>query len=175
MNVTRGRRDVVSRLGPEATVHRPAKGLPHAFAGSPMSLQTQNPITVTDSFRATPEAARLWMMFRERVDPVVRLSFSWTLERLQSAVNDATQYKSLTAGERALLVASCYFGVVSLTKDECLAECGTSKADLTTAYRYHCEQSFIHLNILTVSDMESLKALCLYVVSRILQRDAKAV
>ncbi|KAJ4163193.1 hypothetical protein LMH87_004937 [Akanthomyces muscarius] len=163
VNVTRGRRDVISQLGPEATVHRPAKGLPHAFSGSPMSLQTQQSSTLADSFRATPEAAKLWMMFRERVDPVARLSFSWTLERLQSAVSDQSLYKKLTAGERALIVASCYFGVVSLTKDECLAECGISKPDMLTAYRYHCEQSLIHINILTISDMESLKALCLYV------------
>ncbi len=140
-----------------------------------MSLQTQQSSTLADSFRATPEAAKLWMMFRERVDPVARLSFSWTLERLQSAVSDQSLYKKLTAGERALIVASCYFGVVSLTKDECLAECGISKPDMLTAYRYHCEQSLIHINILTISDMESLKALCLYVVSRIDQRVVKAV
>lgn len=113
----------------------------------------------------TPEAAKLWSIFRERVDPVVKLSLPWTMDRLQSAMADPALYKELTPGERALAVASCYFGVVGLAKDECLAEFGTSKLDMLAAYRGHCEQSLLHINMLAIDDLDSLKALCLYVVS----------
>ncbi|XWX01782.1 hypothetical protein V2A60_009811 [Cordyceps javanica] len=122
-----------------------------------------NTNTRAEFSQATPEAAKLWTLFRERVDPTTKLSFPWTLERLQSAVTDPDLYKELTSGERALSAASCYFAVVSLAKDECLAEFGISKTNMLASYRHHCEQALLHVNILAINDLDSLKALCLYV------------
>ena len=169
MNVTRGRRDVIPQLGPEADAHQPSKGLPHAFTGSPVFLQAQSSRILPDGSRAMPEVAKLWTLFRHRIHPTVTMSFPWTVERLELAMTDAALYSELTSGERALAAASCYFGIVSMANDECVAELGTSKADMLAAYRSHCEQSLLHVNLLAIDDLDSLKALCLYVVSGILR------
>lgn len=108
--------------------------------------------------------AKLWKAFRDRVDPIVKLSFPWTLERLGRSITDPGHEHELTSGEKTLVIASCYFGLISLTKEECLAEFGKPKADMRATLRRHSENAFRNINMMAIDDLASLKALCLYVV-----------
>lgn len=104
-------------------------------------------------------------MFLKRVDPFIKLSFGWTRDRLQSSLIDSAQWELLSPGERALAVCSCYFGAVSLSKDECNVTFGKSKSSLLYEYRRHSEDLLTHTSMLTIDDIAMIKALCLYVVS----------
>ncbi|KAJ3499575.1 hypothetical protein NLG97_g213 [Lecanicillium saksenae] len=148
INVTRGRKDV-NPLGPTASAHQPAHQLPHAFSGSPLAQAS--------------DAVKLWAAFRDRVDPLIKLSYPWTLERLGLSLTSHEAYANMTSGEQALVIASCYFGAVSLSKAEYLREFGESRDAMLVIFRQYCEHSLINVNILAIADLESLKAICLYV------------
>lgn len=164
INVTRGHGDG-SSFGPTAAAHQSAKNLPHAFSASPIALHVSNPTSDSGLPFPASEARKLWDAFRERVEPIIRLSFPWTLARLQSSMNNSAVFNELNLGERALAITSCYFGVVSLAKAECLADFGTSKVEMLSIFRRHSEEAIMRTNLLAINDIESLKAICLYVVS----------
>ncbi|KAJ6790270.1 hypothetical protein PWT90_06586 [Aphanocladium album] len=146
INITRGRRDG-NPLGSCATAQQPTHQLPHAFFALPVPN----------------DARKLWSAFRERVEPLIRLSFPWTLERLGLSLATTDEHYELTPGERALAITSCYFGVVSLSKAECVSEFGKPKGEMLEAFRQYSEQSLVNVNMLAINDLASLKAICLYV------------
>lgn len=155
MNITRGGDGGATHLG-SAHAHRPAMHLPHAFQGSPVRRQVTSANISNELPFPNSEATTLWYCFRQRVNPILKLSFKTTLDRLQSSVADTAQYKELSSGERCLLIVSCYFGVVSLARGECMEELGRSKSALLAEYRQHSEDSFADINMFIIDDIETL-------------------
>ena len=64
-------------------------------------------------------AIRLWETFNERVKPVIRISFGWDLQRLQSTCMVPQPPKQLSAAEQAFVFSLYLISVVSLSDDEC--------------------------------------------------------
>lgn len=155
VNITRGGDGGATHLG-SAHAHRPAMHLPHAFQGSPVRRQVTSANISNELPFPNSEATTLWYCFRQRVNPILKLSFKTTLDRLQSSVADTAQYKELSSGERCLLIVSCYFGVVSLARGECMEELGRSKSALLAEYRQHSEDSFADINMFIIDDIETL-------------------
>ncbi|CAF3591071.1 unnamed protein product [Fusarium graminearum] len=93
---------------PRGSALSPAKFLPHAFNGSPWrdnsliseSLSLQMP---------TLEGVKLWDVFMERVEPVVKINFKWTLSHLKAAISDGDKWDRLEDGERALILSTRLF------------------------------------------------------------------
>ncbi|KAI7758852.1 hypothetical protein LZL87_013812 [Fusarium oxysporum] len=70
---------------PRGSALSPGKHLPHAFHGSPW----RDNAILSDKLDFSPipqeEALKLWDFFMERVEPIVKISFSWTLTHLRAA------------------------------------------------------------------------------------------
>lgn len=172
INVARGLQGQTQQGLGGGHAHRPATHLPHALNSIFLPAQLPESETHAQLPFSTTNATKLWATFLQRVNPIVKLSFPWTLDRLQSALTDAHHYERLTPGERALAIVSCYFGVISLSREECVEGFGKSKADLIADYQLHCDKCFMQLNLLAIDDIESLKALCLYIVRLYFQGEA---
>jgi hypothetical protein len=100
----------------------------------------------------------------ERVEPLVKISFKWTLDHLQAALTDAEKWTKLEDGEQALALSSCLFGAMSLATQECVGMFGRSKASLTNDCRFQCDVAFSRISLLAIDDISTLKALCIYIV-----------
>lgn len=163
INVTRFHGGV-NQLGPDFA-HRPAKHLPHAFGGNFVTSDPESAYKWPQIPFTRDESSRLWQLFLQRVEPLVKMSFKWTLDRLQSALANDAEWIQLSDGERLLAISSCFYGAVSLSREESRENFGKSKPQLVTEFRGRCEDSFRCINILAINDIDTLKALCLYVVS----------
>jgi hypothetical protein len=100
----------------------------------------------------------------ERVEPLFKISFKWTLDHLRAALSDAEKWTKLDDGEQALALSSCLFGAMSLTNQECVSMFGRSKASLTNDCRFQCDIAFSRISLLAIDGLSTLKALCMYIV-----------
>ncbi|KAH7245151.1 hypothetical protein BKA59DRAFT_475417 [Fusarium tricinctum] len=145
----------------------PGKFLPHAFQGSPWI----NTSLCSEGLPICPipaeEAVKLWNLFMERVEPLVKISFKWTLDHLQAALTDAEKWTKLEDGEQALALSSCLFGAMSLATQECVGMFGRSKASLTNDCRFQCDVAFSRISLLAIDDISTLKALCIYIKANV--------
>jgi hypothetical protein len=105
----------------------------------------------------------------ERVEPIVKISFSWTLTHLRAALSDAEKWRRLNNGDHVLILSTCLFGAASLTNQECLALFGRTKASLTNECRVQCDMAFSRISLLAIDSISALKAMCLYIVSYLLK------
>ncbi|UZP42969.1 hypothetical protein NXS19_010785 [Fusarium pseudograminearum] len=151
---------------PRGSALSPAKFLPHAFNGSPWrddglvseSLSLQMP---------TLEAVKLWDVFMERVEPVVKINFKWTLAHLKAAISDGEKWDRLEAGERALILSTRLFAAVSLANHECLRRFGRSRAVLINECRMRCDIAFSKMSLLSIDSLATIKAFCFYIKANI--------
>jgi hypothetical protein len=149
---------------PRGSALSPAKFLPHAFNGSPWGDSTLVSETVSLQM-PTLEAVKLWDVFMERVEPVVKINFKWTLSHLKAAISDGEKWNRLEDGERALILSSRLFAAVSLANNECLRRFGRSRAILVSECRMRCDIAFSKMSLLAIDSLATIKAFCLYIVS----------
>ena len=100
----------------------------------------------------------------QRVDPVMKINFKWSLHYLRTALDDSGRWRSLSTGDQTTILAVCLFGNVTLNNTECMESFGRSRSLLLKEYRSLCEASFTRTNMLAIEDISTLKALCLYMV-----------
>ncbi|KAM0355065.1 hypothetical protein ACHAPU_000917 [Fusarium lateritium] len=152
---------------PRGSALSPGKFLPHAFQGSPWLDSRLSSEGLSICPIPTGEAVKLWNTFMERVEPLVKLSFRWTLDYLRVALSDAEKWARLDHGDKALILASCLFASVSLTNQECVGMFGRSKASLTNECRLHCDVAFSRISLLAIDSISTLKAFCLYMKANV--------
>lgn len=144
------------------TANEPNQRLPQAmsFASwtSPAPALVSIPIPLT-------KATYLWSVFLERVHPVLKLSFPWTLVELEQALTDQNKWAKLGAGDQALVIAYCYFASITVGKAEAVDMLGESRAALRRTCRQCCEEALSRCNLLMATDTSTIKALCVYIVS----------
>ncbi|RGP79883.1 hypothetical protein FLONG3_1954 [Fusarium longipes] len=103
----KGKKPPFNPSDPRGSALSPAKFLPHAFNGSPWR---DNTLSETFSLQMpTLEAVKLWDVFMERVEPVVKINFKWTLSHLRAAISDGEKWNRLEDGERALILSTRLF------------------------------------------------------------------
>ncbi|RBQ69220.1 hypothetical protein FVER14953_12420 [Fusarium verticillioides] len=103
----------------------------------------------------------------ERVEPIVKISFSWTLSHLRAALTDVEKWRSLDNGDHVLILSTCLFGATSLTNTECLDLFGRTKASLTNECRVQCDMAFSRISLLAIDTISTLKAMCLYIKANV--------
>lgn len=150
---------------PRGSALSPAKFLPHAFNGSPWRDNTLVAQTLSLQI-PTLEGVKLWDVFMERVEPIVKINFKWTLSHLKAAISDGERWNRLEDGERALILSTRLFAAVSLTNQECLQRFGRARTILINECRTRCDLAFSNLCLLAIDDLATFKALCFYVVSK---------
>ncbi|KAF5660542.1 hypothetical protein FHETE_8882 [Fusarium heterosporum] len=152
---------------PRGSALSPGKFLPHAFQGSPW-LDSR---LLTEGSNICPipteESVKLWNIFMERVEPLVKFSFKWTLDHLRAALTDSEKWARLDHGDQSLILASCLFASVSLTKQECVSMFGRAKESLTSECRLYCDMAFSRISLLAIDNISTLKAFCLYMKANV--------
>ncbi|KAF5568823.1 hypothetical protein FPHYL_2630 [Fusarium phyllophilum] len=163
----KGSKPKFNASGPRGSALSPGKHLPHAFHGSPWRDNTI--LSEKLDFCPIPqeEALKLWDFFMERVEPIVKISFSWTLSHLRAALSDAEKWRRLDNGDHVLILATCLFGATSLTNQECLDIFGRTKASLTNECRVQCDMAFSRISLLAIDSISTLKAMCLYIKANV--------
>ncbi|KAF4993563.1 hypothetical protein FGRMN_6422 [Fusarium graminum] len=152
---------------PRGSALSPGKFLPHAFQGSPwldrrLSSEGSNICPIP-----TEESVKLWNIFMERVEPLVKFSFKWTLDHLRAALSDAEKWARLDYGDQSLILASCLFASVSLTKQESVSIFGRAKESLISECRLYCDMAFSRISLLAIDNISTLKAFCLYMKANV--------
>lgn len=107
----------------------------------------------------------LWDLFEQNVYPLVRIDFSWSLERLRTRSVDANSRNELTIAEQALVFSIYLISVASMSKEDRLQDSNESNSDLFNRIQLSCEEALLRNNILCIIDIVVLKALLLYMVS----------
>ncbi|KAK5055180.1 hypothetical protein LTR84_012929 [Exophiala bonariae] len=104
----------------------------------------------------------LWEVFKENVDPVVRILHRPTARMI--LMNAASNLDRVSKPAEALLF-SIYFGaVVSLTDDQCLQLLDEPKDLLLKKYRFATEQALARANFLNSNSLICLQAFCFFLV-----------
>lgn len=104
----------------------------------------------------------LWEVFKENVDPVVRILHRPTARII--LMNAASNLDRVSKPAEALLF-SIYFGaVVSLSEDQCLQLLDEPKELLLKKYRFATEQALARANFLNSNSLICLQAFCFFLV-----------
>lgn len=106
----------------------------------------------------------LWQVFLANVHPVVKLFFDWDKQPIiqQATVEPA----KLSRSQQALCFAIYFVAVLSLSDDECIAKLdGSSRTPLLKDWQSATENALLAADYTSTSDISTLQALVLYMVS----------
>lgn len=102
-------------------------------------------------------------LYKQRVHPFIKISFSWDLDRLESATSSGSSAQ-LDDADRALVASIYLAAVISLTDAECRKKFGHPRATLITECHATCEKTMAATNLLGMKNIVALKALAIYLV-----------
>lgn len=139
---------------------------PHAMAGSPFALTVQK-----TSFDPVPHqrSSFFWDTFVKRVEPFLRILFSWSLQELRTKSTRVDPQSSLSGPEIALEMAIYYVATNSLVDEECQQATGLPQPNLLAEHQARCESALSRLNLLCITDLTAIKAIVFYVVGCLLE------
>ena len=104
----------------------------------------------------------LWEVFKENVDPVVKLLHRPTAKNI--LINAASSVDKVSKSAEALLFAIYFGAVVSLTEAQCRQLLDEEKSDLAKKYRFATEQALARADFLNSSSLMCLQAFIFYLV-----------
>lgn len=106
------------------------------------------------------EVPMYWRIFKENVDPVLRIFHRPTTEKLVIEVTRNLDHMSKTT---EAVMFSIYYSVVnSMSPEDCVAVLGLDKDAGLKKYRFAFEQSLARANLLSTQEMEILQSLTLF-------------
>jgi len=106
---------------------------------------------------------RLWQIYLDNVNPLLKVSHTPTLQA--RIINAAGNLSNIHPTLEALMFSIYCVSVLSLVEDECRTLFGSSRTDLLTSYQFGCQQALMNCGVLRSSEVDSLTALFLYLVS----------
>lgn len=116
-----------------------------------------------------PQILRLWQIYLENVDPLLKCTHSTTL---QARIVDTLGHKTDTSPSLEALMFSIYcVSVMSLADDECLTRLGSPRQDLLEGYQDACQQALLKCKAWRGGEIDALLAMYLYLVSLIRVND----
>jgi hypothetical protein len=104
----------------------------------------------------------LWEVFKENVDPVVRIIHRPTARTI--LMNAATNLDRVSKPAEALLFAIYFGAVVSLTPEQCRQLLDEDKETLLNKYRFATEQALARADFMNSSSLMCLQALSFFLV-----------
>lgn len=134
----------------------------HAFSDLIMNNEENGDLS---SRHPSPgQAATLWSVFTQRVDPIVRVTFTWKMRDIQLRSTDPENVKHLSASEHAFVLAIYFISIASLSDEECHNILQESRASLLHQYHALCEEALLRSNLFCITDLIVIKALIFYMV-----------
>ncbi|KAI0018415.1 hypothetical protein F4780DRAFT_771780 [Xylariomycetidae sp. FL0641] len=138
--------------------NRSAKEGDHLLFGArlnPVDLSTLHPEPVN--------MMRLWQLYLDNVNPLLKLTHTPTLQR---RIIGATGSTSLIDPSLEALMFGIYcMSVSTLTEDVCQTRFGSSKEDLLTGYQFGAQQALQNCKFLRTNDRDVLTAFFLFLLS----------
>ncbi|KAK4984755.1 hypothetical protein LTR66_008389 [Elasticomyces elasticus] len=114
-----------------------------------------------------------WKVFKERVDPLVKVLHVPTTEPVVLAA--ASHLANLSKGFEALLFAIYYGAATSLLPEECWATFGEEKGVLLARYRFAIEQALARANFLTTEEIIIPQAFVIFLICLRRNNDARVI
>lgn len=140
--------------------------VPSTSLGALQSIIITNPSMNLATRHPSQDAAmRLWDVFSQRVHPLIKISFDWEIQQLQVNITSPSGLDGLTYQEYAFVFGVYLLSVTSLTEDECLTQLERSRFAMISDYQVSCEQALACSNFLCASDLTTLQASAMYIVS----------
>jgi hypothetical protein len=119
------------------------------------------------------QARHFWEIFKENVDPLVKVLHIPTFE---PTFMDAVQHTDKVGkGLEALLFAIFYGAVTSTTPEECLERWGESRHTLLDRYRFGLEQGLARANFLYCDETVVLQAFIIFLILLRRNDDARKI
>lgn len=106
---------------------------------------------------------RLWQTYLDNVNPITKLFHSPTTQ--QQVLNAASDLEKITPNVEALMFGIYTMGIVSLDEDECTTTFGEEKNVLLSRFQSGARQALVNAGYLKSSDLTTLRAFTLYLVS----------
>ncbi|KAI1630024.1 putative C6 transcription factor [Exophiala viscosa] len=106
---------------------------------------------------------RLWQIYLDNVNPLLKVTHTPTLQA--RIIDAAGNLSNIDPTLEALMFSIYCVSVPSLVEDECRTLFGSSRTDLLTSYQFGCQQALMNCGVLRSSEVDSLTALFLYLVS----------
>jgi hypothetical protein len=114
-----------------------------------------------------------WRIFRENVDPLVKVVHAPSMEPTILQAKD--RLDKIHRGLEALMFAIYYGAVTSMWEEECLAFFGEDKSVLLTRYRFGVEQALARADFLQTDEMIVLQAFVLFLICLRRNDDARVI
>jgi hypothetical protein len=115
----------------------------------------------------------LWEVFKENVDPLVRVLHRPTAKNI--LINASSNTDGLSRSAEALLFSIYYGAVASLTPEQCQSLLGESKDSLSKRYRFATEQALARAGFLNSSSLMLLQAFVFFLICVRHQDDTRLV
>jgi hypothetical protein len=120
-------------------------------------------VDITTSHPEQVQIFRLWQIYLENVDPLLKVTHAPTLQaRIVGAASDVT---NINPSLEALMFSIYSVSILSLTEDECHAFFRAPREGLLKRYQFGCRLALLNCGVLRSSDRDCLTALYLYLVS----------
>ncbi|KAF2831472.1 hypothetical protein CC86DRAFT_463354 [Ophiobolus disseminans] len=151
--------------GHNANLQKPntSRPRPHALVGSPVERGGHQ----KTSLEPVPQdrSTFLWDTFIKRVEPFMRVLFSWSLQELKAKSTE--QHSSLSASEDALVSAIYYAATNSLLEEECQRATGLLQSALINEHQARCESALLRMDLLCITDFTTIRAIVFYVMASV--------
>ena len=115
----------------------------------------------------------LWQIFKDNVDPLVKVLHCPSTEEILRKVSSAIS--STSKSEQSLVFAIYLAAVNSIDGEQCRSVLQEPKEDLIRSFRFATEQSLAQAGLLTTSSLMTLQAFVLYLTSLRSQEDIRLV
>jgi hypothetical protein len=149
----------------EADTTIPATKHPPEYISNESSLLFGSPLysrSLRDLHPTSFHIQKLWFVFRENVDPLIKLFHLPTKE--VTILRCSTALDNLTRRVEAFMFATYFFAVTSLDEEECLDQFGERRSLLLDRYQYATEQAMMRVGVLGSTDLVVLQAFVMYLV-----------
>ena len=115
----------------------------------------------------------LWEVFKENVDPLVRILHRPTARTILLKASSGTE--SLSKAAEALLFALYFGAVVSLDPAQCQSLLGETKETMVNRFRFATEQALARANFMNSSSLMVLQAFVFFLICVRYQDDSRLV
>jgi hypothetical protein len=107
----------------------------------------------------------LWETFLQRVHPTWKVIFNQELLQIRNTATGYNGYAVLSFPDHAFLFAMYLISVVALSDEECLELLSQPKQAMLIEFRLLCEQALAGSDLLGSSELRTIQAAMLYIVS----------
>ncbi|KAB5536177.1 C6 transcription factor domain-containing protein [Coniochaeta sp. 2T2.1] len=118
---------------------------------------------VAELLPSVPQMLRLWQIFLENFNPLVKLlHYPSAQQTISAAISD---YTRLDASTEALVSSISLCAVTTLSDQECLDQIGEARSTLLARYSEATQQSLANAQFLKSTDIVVLQSLTLYLLA----------